>query len=283
MSGIEQMPYNWSKTEEINVLGTKNVIQACTSAGVQGLVYTSSYNVVFGGQEIRDGDESLPYFPLHKHVDHYSRTKSIAEQLVLIADGKTDPRKNVPLRTVALRLNGVFGPGETRHLPRIVKNIPYMRFQYGYNDTLVQFCTIQNVVQAHVKASEALCVKNTKIGGQAYFISDEVPINNLEFFRILFTKMGQPFPSRKVPMWLLWLVVYLVNFVFSVVVSINPKWAFTPPITAAEVYKTSVTHYCSSAKARRDFGYRAENPNDITEAVDLIFQPEQREGNKKQL
>ena len=30
------------------------------------LVYTSTYNVVFGGQEIKNGDESLPYLPLDK-------------------------------------------------------------------------------------------------------------------------------------------------------------------------------------------------------------------------
>ena len=30
------------------------------------LVYTSTYNVVFGGQIIQNGDESLPYLPLDK-------------------------------------------------------------------------------------------------------------------------------------------------------------------------------------------------------------------------
>ena len=32
------------------------------------LVYTSTYNVVFGGQVIRNGDESLPYLPLDKVI-----------------------------------------------------------------------------------------------------------------------------------------------------------------------------------------------------------------------
>ena len=27
-------------------------------------LYTSTYNVIFGGQEIKDGDDSLPYLPL---------------------------------------------------------------------------------------------------------------------------------------------------------------------------------------------------------------------------
>ena len=45
--------------------------------GASRLVYTSTYNVVFGGQEIRNGDEStISYLPLDKvqmftgiHVD----------------------------------------------------------------------------------------------------------------------------------------------------------------------------------------------------------------------
>lgn len=42
------------------------VSAACVECGVTRLVYTSTYNVVFGGQEIREGDESLPYLPLDK-------------------------------------------------------------------------------------------------------------------------------------------------------------------------------------------------------------------------
>ena len=40
---------------------------ACVVCRVEALVYTSTYNVVFGGQEIVNGrEEDLPYFPLHK-------------------------------------------------------------------------------------------------------------------------------------------------------------------------------------------------------------------------
>ena len=48
----------------INFLILKFV--ACCKYSVAQLVYTSTYNVVFGGQIIRNGDESLPYLPLEK-------------------------------------------------------------------------------------------------------------------------------------------------------------------------------------------------------------------------
>lgn len=39
---------------------------ACLAHDIRRLVYTSSNNVVFGGEEISNGDETLPYLPLNK-------------------------------------------------------------------------------------------------------------------------------------------------------------------------------------------------------------------------
>jgi len=53
-----------------------------------------------------------------QHVDHYSRTKAIAEMKILNANNSGAGEQI--LRTCAIRLAGVYGPGEQRHLPRIV-------------------------------------------------------------------------------------------------------------------------------------------------------------------
>lgn len=116
MSGREQL--NQNLIEEVNVGGTDNILQACWRWGVPRLVYTSTFNVIFGGQVIRNGDESLPYLPLHLHPDHYSRTKSIAEKKVLEANGSPLGTGGDVLRTCALRPAGIYGPGEQRHLPQ---------------------------------------------------------------------------------------------------------------------------------------------------------------------
>lgn len=50
MSGIEMTERQ--KTREINVTGTQNIITSCCELSVPHLVYTSTYNVVFGGQEL---------------------------------------------------------------------------------------------------------------------------------------------------------------------------------------------------------------------------------------
>lgn len=67
----------------MNVGGSKNVIKACIRHGVGVLVYTSTTNVVFSGNALPNKDESQPYLPLHKHIDAYSRSKAMAEQVTM--------------------------------------------------------------------------------------------------------------------------------------------------------------------------------------------------------
>ncbi|EMP34969.1 Putative short-chain dehydrogenase/reductase family 42E member 2 [Chelonia mydas] len=65
MSGLEQLQKE--KIESINVGGTKLIIEVCKQQNIPRLIYTSTVNVVFGGNPIEDGDEeTVPYFPLEK-------------------------------------------------------------------------------------------------------------------------------------------------------------------------------------------------------------------------
>ncbi|KAK3232886.1 hypothetical protein CYMTET_56790 [Cymbomonas tetramitiformis] len=102
---------------------------ACIAAGVARLVYTSTYNVVFGGVPISNGSELLPYYPAEKHVDKYSASKTVAEQLVLSANGAYLPEGSSgsypqrQLATCAIRSAAIYGEGEERHFPRIVRSM----------------------------------------------------------------------------------------------------------------------------------------------------------------
>ena len=64
-----------------NFLATKNLMEGCKSYGIQRFVYTSTPSVVFNNQNIRNGNESLPY--LKTPISPYAFTKARAEQLVL--------------------------------------------------------------------------------------------------------------------------------------------------------------------------------------------------------
>uniref|UniRef100_A0A671N378 Short chain dehydrogenase/reductase family 42E, member 1 n=1 Tax=Sinocyclocheilus anshuiensis TaxID=1608454 RepID=A0A671N378_9TELE len=224
MSGREQL--NRKLIEEVNVQGTENILRACVAHRVPRLVYTSTYNVVFGGQEIKDGDESLPYLPLHLHPDHYSRTKSIAEVQVLKANGSPLNSSAGVLQTCAL------------HLPRIISYIEngIFRFVYGEPDSLVEFVHVDNLVSAHMLAAEALTEKRQhRATSQPYFISDGRPVNNFEFFRPLVEGLGYSFPTLRLPISLIYLFAFLTEMVHHIVGRI---YNFQPLLTRTEVYKT---------------------------------------------
>ncbi|XP_017284166.1 short-chain dehydrogenase/reductase family 42E member 1 [Kryptolebias marmoratus] len=265
MSGREQL--NRGLIEAVNVQGTQNVLKACVEHGVPRLVYTSTFNVVFGGQVIENGDESLAYLPLHLHPDHYSRTKSIAEMAVLKANGTALKSGPEVLRTCALRPAGIYGPGEQRHLPRIVGYIErgIFRFVYGSPSSLVEFVHVDNLVSAHMLAAEALTAEKQHCSaGQAYFISDGRPVNNFEFFRPLVEGLGYPFPRLRLPISLVYLFAFLTEMIHHLV---GPFYDFQPLLTRTEVYKTGVTHYFSLAKAKAELGYEPQEHN-----LDMVVQ-----------
>lgn len=256
MSGKEQL--NKRMIEEVNVQGTQNVLNACIEQQVPRLVYTSTFNVVFGGQVIENGDERLPYLPLHLHPDHYSRTKALAEMAVLKANGTVLGGASGVFRSCALRPAGIYGPGEKRHLPRIIRYIEsgIFCFVYGEPSSLVEFVHVDNLVAAHELAAKALTAERRYgAAGQAYFISDGRPVNNFEFFRPLVEGLGYPFPKLRLPISLIYLFAFLTETVYYF---IRHVYNFQPLLTRAEVYKTGVTHYFSMAKAKAELGYEPE-------------------------
>lgn len=261
MSGREQL--NRSRIEAVNVGGTDNVIRACLKNNVTRLVYTSTYNTIFGGQTIENGDESLPYLPLDKHPDHYSRTKSIAEQKVLSANGAETDNGNT-LHTCALRLAAVYGPGEQRHIPRIVDNVEQGLFFIIYApDTLQDFLHVDNLAQAHELAGQALSKeKEFCAAGQAYFVADDAPVNTFTFFKPLIVGLGHPMPKLRIPLAVIYYIAFLTECIHYLVSSV---YNFQPLLTRTEVYKTGVTHYFSIQKARQELGYKPTKQNEISE------------------
>ena len=146
MSGSDMLS---KKCEVVNVNGTASLLDLCLQLNVNIFVYTSTVNVVFGGQEIINGDERLPYFETSLHTDQYSRTKSVAEQLVMNYNGKKCNDNVSLLLTASIRPSAIYGKGEQRHFPRIVQNIDrgFLIFQIG--EALVDWVHVDNLVGTH--------------------------------------------------------------------------------------------------------------------------------------
>ena len=159
MSGSSMLS---NKCKSVNVDGTKALLELCLKYEVQHFIYTSSYNVIFGGKDIHNGDESHDYYPVALHTDQYSATKSMAEALVLSYNGRkhltTSSRSssssscsststlNKSLMTASIRPAAIYGINEKRHLPRIVTHMDHGLFMFRIGDALVDWVHIDNLV-----------------------------------------------------------------------------------------------------------------------------------------
>lgn len=184
---------------DVNVLGTQQVIRACRASGVGRLVYTSTFNVAMGGP-VRDGDESTPTVGEGDLLDLYSETKSIAEREVLSADTPGG------LRTLALRPGGIWGPGQgCMMIDSFVEQLMAGRFKVlvGDGTTVLDNTHVDSASDAHLLAAQALTRAPERVGGQAYFVTDGEPMNGMDWFRPLVEGLGHPWPSVRLPGWLM--------------------------------------------------------------------------------
>ncbi|XP_041826107.1 putative short-chain dehydrogenase/reductase family 42E member 2 isoform X2 [Melanotaenia boesemani] len=268
MSGPDQL--RKEQVESVNVAGTNNVINVCKERSISRLVYTSTINVVFAGKPIEDGDEaSVPYVPSDLHIDHYSRTKAVAEQIVLSANGSSLKAGGV-LRTCVLRPCGIYGPEERKHLHRVMMNVERRLFSFRFGDpgARMNWVHVDNLVMAHRLAAEALTPKrNCVANGQAYFINDGVSVNLFEWLTPLFEKLGYKRPQINLPVSLVYSAAILVEYLHVI---LRPVIKVPLLFTRSEVRNITVSHTFKIDKARRELGYKPK-PYSLTDSVELYL------------
>jgi deazaflavin-dependent oxidoreductase (nitroreductase family) len=107
---------------------------------------------------------------------------------------------------------------------------------------------IDNLVDGQIEAARHL-VPGSPLGGQAYFITDGVPINYFEFFRPIVEGLGFEHPKRRIPAAPLLAFVTVWEFLHATIKIPRPM------LTPMELRKIVVSHYNRIDKARRDFGW----------------------------
>ncbi len=224
--------------EDVNVNGNKVVINACRETGIPRLVYTSSMDVVVNGRKpIVDGDESLPY-PARMPRDAYSKSKIVAEKMVLAANG---PR----LATCVIRPVGMYGPRDKYHLGNIIGMARKgVSIRLGNGSAKFSHVYSENAARAHVLAAERL-EPEAAIAGKCYFVCDHYPAENLfDFMAPFLRELGLPVPKRSIPYWL----AYAMGTAAELIAPHSNLNRFS-------VIQTCVDHTFVDRAARRDFGY----------------------------
>lgn len=234
----------WGPSEEYhraNVVGTRNVVEACRSARVPRLVFTSSPSVVFNGRDQEGVDESTPY-PDHFEAP-YPATKAEAERTVLAANGPG-------LATVALRPHLIWGPGDNHLVPRILARARAGRLvRIGRDPKRTDATYIDNAADAHLLAADRLA-DSPNVAGKAYFIAQGEPVPLWDLIDAILDAAGLPPVSRSVPVGLAYRAAQVMEALYR-----GLRLRSEPALTRFVVRELTTAHWFDLSAARRDLGY----------------------------
>ena len=222
-----------------NVMGTRNVLEACRDSGVQRLIHTSSPSVIFDGKDMEGVDESTPYPP--DYHAHYPRTKAIAEQMVLKAAARGLP-------AIVLRPHLIWGPGDTHLAPRIIARARRLR-KIGPGTNKVDTIYIDNAAHAHLLAEKRLKA-DPLLSGRVYFISQDQPIALWEMINHILAAGGIPPVTRTVHPTVAFTIGALAESVYRVL-----RIRREPPMTRFVARELATSHWFNIQAAKTDLGY----------------------------
>jgi len=230
----------------VNYRGTLNVIEACLTNRVKGMVYTSSLDVLFDGRPLVDVNEETAY--PERHSTSYCVSKCQAEKKVLEASGEV-------LKTCSLRPADIYGEGDPYHIGSLINMARggfYVRL--GNGRSKCQHAYVGNVAQAHVLAAASLLNGNRETPGQSYFITDSPPSNFFSFFDSIVEAAGYRIWPKNI--WLPRRFAYVLGTISeSVAFLMRPFRKYTPKMSRFAVTYTCTDYTFCSDKAKKDFGF----------------------------
>ena len=233
---------DYKKYYDINVEGTRHVIEGCQKHAVRKLIFTSSPSVVFGESSLENVDESFPY--PESYLCHYPQTKAQAEQLVIQANGIDG------LSTVSLRPHLIWGVGDPHLVPRILDRALKGRLvRVGDGRNRVDVIHVENAAHAHIQACDTL-TPGSRVAGQCYFISDGEPVVLWEWIDKLLRALDYPVVERAISFGTARWLGLILEKVYGVLRIENE-----PPMTRFVAAQLATSHYFNIAKAKKDFGY----------------------------
>jgi nucleoside-diphosphate-sugar epimerase len=234
----------WGRFEDYhraNVLGTRNVLEACLVHEIRRLVYTSTPSVIHAGGDVEGVDESVP---LATHFETaYPATKAEAERLVLAANGPT-------LGTVALRPHLVWGPDDPQLTARVLARAKAGKLRLvGKGLKRIDSVYIDNAVDAHLLALQRVTTGAT-CGGKAYFITQGEPMPQRDLINGILKAGGLPPCEKSISPRAAYVFGAAMEVIWRVFGRENE-----PLMTRFLANQLATAHWYDISAAKRDLGY----------------------------
>lgn len=234
-------PHLWAPRrdlyQEVNVEGTRRVLEAAAAAGVGRIVHTSSLTALIGRGDDRRGqwiDESAQP-GLDDLLGPYCRSKFLAERAALDAAGR-----GLPVVVVVPTLP--VGPGDRNVSPptRMIRDFVEGRAP-AYLDCTLNLIDVRDVAAGHLAAAERGQI------GERYILGHE-NLQMAEFIALLRAVTGLPIRTWPIPYALAYLFARLDETLAGLVTHRPPR----APLSGVRLAKASGRF--DSSKAVRELG-----------------------------
>jgi dihydroflavonol-4-reductase len=239
------------RLRRVNVDGSRNVLEACRSAGVERVVYTSSVAAMGPaaspghprdeGAWMLDGDDGRPDF-------RYARTKAAGEQHALqaAADG---------LDVVVVNPGFVIGPGDVHRVSAWAVE-EYLRGNLRFTiDGGLSYVDGRDVVAGHLLAEE-----RGRSGERYILTNDDGNLSHRDFF----ARVGRVTGRRRRQL-------HLPKGVLLPLLRIGTALRIPVPLESDELASSSRWWFYTAAKARSELGFETRPLDDtIRDTADWL-------------
>ncbi len=218
---------------DVNVTGTKNLMEAARDVGTDRIVYCSTIGAIGLPSGGGLGTEDTPV-SLDQMAGHYKRSKYLAEQEVLRL-----AKQGLPV--VIVNPSAPVGEGDVKPTPTGQMIVEFMRGRMpAYIETGMNIVDVDDVAAGHL-----LAMQKGRIGERYILGTKNLMLR--EVFEILSRLTGVKMPSVKLPRELILPLAYL-NLTFSWITGIPPRI----PLEGVKMAKYKMHYDCS--KAIRELG-----------------------------
>jgi nucleoside-diphosphate-sugar epimerase len=219
--------------EEVNVGGTRNVLEAAFDYKVKKFIHCSTCGV-HGNIDNPPAGEDAPI----RLADYYQRTKYEAEPIV-------NEYFNKGMKTVILRPAAIYGPGDPERFYMIFRRVAKGVFpMFGNGKTLYHPLYIDNLIDAFI-----LSMEDNKGVGEAYLIADEEYLEIEELVR----KAGE---AIKINVGIRHYPIFPLIVAGHICERICKPFRITPPIFPRRVDWYRQDRAFKIEKAKHELGYQ---------------------------
>ena len=234
---------------DINVEGTRKILQAAKERGLERIVYTSTVGCIGLNEDSSPSNENTPFNPNTLSND-YKKSKHQAEQVVL-------EFAHSGLPVVIVNPSTPVGPRDIKPTPTGKIVLDFLnREMPAYLDTGLNLIDVKDCAKGHILAEQK------GVPGERYILGNQ----NMSLFEILITLekiTGLKAPRVKMPFW----VALSAGWICEIIS--NHVTGKPPAVPLAGVKMAKYFMYFDSSKAVQKLGL-PQNPieNALRQSVD---------------